>query len=80
MTIIVLRFDVEFVCGLHIIKLSPDELVDIYREITDHIAYHVFSLYLYPIIINLLLAYLGVWIGTFVLITPFPDHCLLLPF
>ena len=38
--------------------------------------YHVLSLWA----LNLLFSHLGFWSGNFILIAPFPDHCLLVPF
>ena len=45
-----------------------------FREVAAISAYDVFSLYLYPIV-NLVFPTSG-FSGTFVLIVPFPDHCL----
>ena len=44
-----------------------------------HSAYDKFSKCKY-LIVNLDLSNLGFWSGTFLLIAPFPDHCLLVHF
>ena len=48
-------------------------------EIAAHSAYDMFYKYKY-LIVNLVLSHLGFWSGNFILIAPFPDRCLLVPF
>ena len=50
-----------------------------YWEIAAHLAYDMFYKYKY-LIVNLIFSHLGFWSGNFILIAPFPDHCLLVPF
>ena len=79
----VLCFGVEFLCCLSLMHvfifcLSSSNLVAAYWEIASHSAYDVFSKYKY-LIVNLVFSHLGLWSGSFFLIAPFPDHCLLKP-
>ena len=50
-----------------------------YWEIATHSAYDMFSKYKY-LFVNLFFSHLGFWSGNFILIVPFPGHCLLVPF
>ena len=50
-----------------------------YWGIAAHSANYMFSLYKY-LSVFLVFSPLGLWSGNFFLITPFPDHCLLVPF
>ena len=44
-----------------------------------HSAYDMFSKYKY-LNVNLVFPHLGFWSASVLLIVPFPDHCLLVPF
>ena len=48
-------------------------------EIVAHSASDMFSKYSY-LIVNLVVSHLGIWSVNFLLIAPFPDHCLLVLF
>ena len=48
-------------------------------KIAAHSAYDMFSLYKY-LIVSLVFSHLSFWSGSLLLIAPFPDLCLLVPF
>ena len=50
-----------------------------YLEIAANSAHGMFYKYKY-LIVNLVFSHLGFWSGNFILLAPFLDHCLLVPF
>ena len=66
-------------CAFSYFSLGKGNSVATFWEIAAHSAYEMLSKYK-VLTVKLVFPRLGFWSGTFFLIAPFPDHCLLVPF